>query len=71
MIRVKVSDTAAMNGLQITGMKLTSPAPTKKLVAETKPMKSTATPLRKPTVPRTNKNTVKKEDSKKKVVKKE
>lgn len=56
-----------MNGLSITGVKLSSPAPTKKQVVQSKIMNKTNTPLKKPSVPRSNKTTVKKEEPKKKV----
>lgn len=44
-----------MNGLQITGMKISSPAPTKKIVPiKTEKANSTATttPIKKPSIPK-------------------
>ena len=51
-----------MNGLQITGMKMSSPAPTKKVdIKPNKPL-PTKTPIKKPTVTKSNNtNTVKKQ----------
>ena len=52
-----------MNGLQITGMKLSSPAPTKKTVPiKTQKTNSTATTtaIKKPSISKVSQNTVKK-----------
>ena len=57
-----------MKGFVVTGSKINSPAPTKKAPLQAKQMKITTTTLRKPSVQRTTKNTVKKQEPKKKAV---
>ena len=51
-----------MNGLQITGMKISSPAPTKKIVpvkTEKTNSATTTTPIKKPSIPKVTHNLVK------------